>query len=551
MFGCIYLMGTLFLVIRSGRTKIILEWWFREIIMIDIRFLMVVDVVRCAFGVTVLWISASVVLFRGFYMSHEVFPYRFVFLVCLFVISILLLIFFPRFLCLMLGWDGLGAVSFLLVIYYINNESLSAGIITAIRNRIGDVFFIILIGVFSCVIEFNFFGELYWISGILRLLLVFGSITKRAQIPFSAWLPEAIAAPTPVSALVHSSTLVTAGVYIIVRFGELLERLMIDCLFILSLITIIIAGSGGLVETDIKKVVALSTLSQVGIIMFVASVGATIVCFFHLVIHAFFKALMFMCVGGVIFYTGGCQDGRVYGGLWFKIPLTCGLLIFTNISLIGFPFMSGFYSKELIVASILLSEVSIISLILFILSLVLTIGYSFRIMFLINTGIGVSPLNHFTEHNIFYRAGLLLIRWGAVVVGVVVQLLINDLIFFLPLDGVMFYSRLTFFLFFSVNLLGVCFIRVAPLLKVKCNLMLSDIWFLKRISGNYLRRRSLILFYKVLKYVELGWIRGFILGKGLRNLIFIRSKKVHKFNFNRVILILIITIISWLIVFII
>jgi NADH-ubiquinone oxidoreductase chain 5 len=138
-------------------------------------------------------------------------------------------------------------------------------------------------------------------------------MTKSAQIPFSAWLPAAIAAPTPVSTLVHSSTLVTAGVYVLYRFSGLISLELIVVLIFFSIITLIIAGLRAILEVDIKKVIALSTLRQLGVMILAISLGIKIIALFHLVVHAFFKALIFMCVGAVIFYRGGVQDGRLLG----------------------------------------------------------------------------------------------------------------------------------------------------------------------------------------------------------------------------------------------
>jgi len=295
--------------------SLILEWRFSENFLVELSCPLVLDLVSCLFSIAVLFISGSVIIFSGFYMSHERFLCRFVLVVLLFVLSILFLILFPNFLFMIVGWDGLGVVSFLLVVYYINNDSLSAGMITAIRNRVGDVLFIIILGMMCCFISFRFSREYLIGFSRVRILVLFGSITKRAQIPFSAWLPEAIAAPTPVSTLVHSSTLVTAGVYVLVRFSDLLREISYYLLILLSIMTVIMSGRGGIVEVDIKKVVALSTLSQVGIIIFAIRLGAITIAFFHLLVHAFFKALIFMCVGGVIFYSGGVQDARCLRGL--------------------------------------------------------------------------------------------------------------------------------------------------------------------------------------------------------------------------------------------
>lgn len=270
--------------------------------------------------------------------------------------------------------------------------------------------------------------------------MLLGSLTKRAQIPFSAWLPEAMAAPTPVSTLVHSSTLVTAGVYVLIRFSDILTEVTSYSLLFISILTIIIAGRRGIVEVDIKKVVALSTLRQVGIIIFAVRMGAILVSFFHLVVHAFFKALIFICVGGVIFYRGGVQDARFLRGLWIKIPFTCGLLLLSNISLMGFPFLSGFYSKELILGVYLLGESSIIGVGLVFLSLVFTIGYAIRMIILIIRNVDVFPTKHYRRMNFFYSFALVIIINGAVRTGFIIQIIVKETLFFVNMDTRMFYG---------------------------------------------------------------------------------------------------------------
>jgi NADH-ubiquinone oxidoreductase chain 5 len=165
--------------------------------------------------------------------------------------------------------------------------------------------------------------------------------------PFSAWLPAAIAAPTPVRALVHSSTLVTAGVYLLIRFSALIEdRGLRKILLIISIITIIMAGSGAIFERDIKKVVALSTLSQLGVIIIILSIGIKELAFFHLITHAMFKSTLFICAGFIIHSVGGSQDRRVIRGFRLRRPVLGVVLRSTNLALCGFPFLAGFYSKD-------------------------------------------------------------------------------------------------------------------------------------------------------------------------------------------------------------
>lgn len=175
------------------------------------------------------------------------------------------------------------------------------------------------------------------------------AITKRAQIPFSAWLPAAIAAPTPVSALVHSSTLVTAGVYLLIRFSFILGETCSIFLLFISTITIFISGIVAVFEYDLKKIIALSTLRQLGIIIFAISLGLYNVAFFHLLTHALFKALLFLCAGVLIHGVGNTQDIRSFGALSLNYPVVTVCINLANLSLCGIPFLAGFYSKDLIV----------------------------------------------------------------------------------------------------------------------------------------------------------------------------------------------------------
>jgi NADH-ubiquinone oxidoreductase chain 5 len=208
-------------------------------------------------------------------------------------------------------------------------------------------------------------------------LVVLAAITKRAQIPFSAWLPAAIAAPTPISSLVHSSTLVTAGVYLIIRFNELLG--IRELLFYLSVATIFISGLGANFETDIKKIIALSTLRQLGVMIISLSLGLVELAFFHLLIHALFKSLLFLCAGVYIHGFGDKQDIRSLGGVIECAPLTSFFFLGCSLALCGFPFMSGFYSKDLILEIFMMGNLNSLQFIFVIIATAFTVSYSLRL----------------------------------------------------------------------------------------------------------------------------------------------------------------------------
>lgn len=340
-------------------------------------------------------------------MSEEEYLPRFIWLVILFVLSINMLIFVPNILFVILGWDGLGLVSFLLVVYYQNHKSLGAGIVTALINRVGDAFLLIRIALIRMTGEWSMEG---WSipsnsSSLLALILVLLAMTKRAQIPFSYWLPAAINAPTPVSALVHSSTLVTAGVYLLIRIsgGIGIDDPGRTLLLWTSLFTINIAGLCACFETDFKKVVALSTLRQLGVMIFSIRIGNYILSFFHLMSHALFKALIFVRVGRVIHASFDSQELRRIGGLWFKIPLTRGCLVLASISLIGLPFLRGFYSKDLVIEMYLAGELNFIVLVLVLSGVCTTVLYSGRVISCCIIGKGSNSLS-ITENKTIYEA---------------------------------------------------------------------------------------------------------------------------------------------------
>lgn len=344
---------------------------------------------------TVRFIAGCVTVYRQRYLRSDVYNDRFILLVLAFVASIIILIISPNIVRILLGWDGLGLVSYCLVIYYPTKKSRRAGIVTVIRNRVGDVCILLSIALFSILGEFNF---MFWVLDInefkrdllLGLLIVVGAITKRAQVPFSAWLPAAMAAPTPVSALVHSSTLVTAGVYLLIRFSFLLSQDSLDLLLTLSVLTIFLSGLVASFEYDIKKIIALSTLRQLGVIMFSISLGLFEIAFFHLIIHALFKALLFLCAGVVIHRSGGSQDLRSLGSLINDHPLVGVTLNLANLSLCGVPFMSGFYSKDIVVEFAVQGNWNLFVVIILYLSLGLTVFYSLRLSFftIVNTMMG-------------------------------------------------------------------------------------------------------------------------------------------------------------------
>lgn len=289
----------------------------------------------------------------------------------LFLLRIIGLVLFSNLYISLIGWDLLGITSFLLVVYYKNRKSLRSGLLTALSNRIGDCFFLCLLG----------FGSVDLQLTILLVTLL--SITKRAQIPFSAWLPAAMAAPTPVSALVHSSTLVTAGVYIMLRYA-LCDA---DLLLAVGACTMLRAGVRACAESDLKKVVALRTLSQLGVMMISIGAQEKTFCFSHLIRHACFKALLFLCVGVCIHSVYGTQEFRRYNSILSSLFIRVFSTI-ANLSLIGYVFTAGFYRKDAILEALERKEINSGFILIFLLGVGTTACYTVKIQILLLKSFG-------------------------------------------------------------------------------------------------------------------------------------------------------------------
>nr|YP_010744969.1 NADH dehydrogenase subunit 5 [Trioza frangulae]WET58369.1 NADH dehydrogenase subunit 5 [Trioza frangulae] len=307
---------------------------------VSFTFILYLDWMSWMFMFVVLFISSLIMIYSKVYMGIEC--HRFLWMTLMFIFFMLFMIMSPSVLGVLFGWDGLGIVSYCLVIYYKSVDSFNSGFITAATNRLGDSMLILSIVWFSMGGMFLFWEK--GISGMFFFMLA--CMTKSAQFPFSAWLPAAMAAPTPISSLVHSSTLVTAGVYLMIRFYYMF--IMSELIYFLlgvSLLTILIAGVSALKEYDLKRVIALSTLGQLGFMMLILCVGFPYVAFFHLLIHALFKALLFMCAGSIIHSGGSIQDLRKMGNLNIDIFTKVSLNI-SIFNLMGLPFTSGFYSKD-------------------------------------------------------------------------------------------------------------------------------------------------------------------------------------------------------------
>nr|YP_010998238.1 NADH dehydrogenase subunit 5 [Plecia hardyi]WPM86395.1 NADH dehydrogenase subunit 5 [Plecia hardyi] len=549
MFSILFLMNNMIYFI---------EW---EILTINSNMIvmsLLIDWMSLMFMSFVLLISSLVIFFSGEYMSMDIYINRFIYLVLMFVMSMMLLIISPNLISILLGWDGLGLVSYCLVIYFQNVKSYNAGMLTALSNRIGDVAFLLSI---AWMLNFGSWNYIFYLEFmklnqemmIIGWLILLAAMTKSAQIPFSAWLPAAMAAPTPVSALVHSSTLVTAGVYLLIRFNFLfVDSTLGIFLLLMSGLTMFMSGLGANFEFDLKKIIALSTLSQLGLMMMILSMGFLKLAFFHLLTHALFKALLFMCAGAIIHNLMNSQDIRGMGGLLTQMPLTSSCFNTANLSLCGMPFLAGFYSKDLMLEIVLLSYVNIFSFLIFFLATGLTVAYSFRLTYYTMVGefnlLNFHPMN---DEGWVMLKGML----GLLIMVIIGGSMLSWLIFPSPpmICLPIFMKMLTLFVCILGGLIGY-FISFYSFYKINMSLFyykmsnfMGTMWFLPMLSTMNMIFYPLFMGKQIIMNMDQGWSEYF----GAQNLYFNMknySMKLQVFQ-NNFMKIYLMSFVIWLLIF--
>nr|AEP27272.1 NADH dehydrogenase subunit 5 [Nilaparvata lugens] len=466
-------------------------------------FIFLFDWLSLIFLSVVFMISGCVFLYSLGYMSGDNFIIRFYFLVFMFILSMFFLIIMPDIVCLMLGWDGLGLVSYCLVIYYQNLNSLSSGYLTLFINRLGDMFLILCI---CCGFNYGCWHYLYFFSFnslnyYMFIFLVLSCLTSSAQFPFSSWLPAAMAAPTPVSSLVHSSTLVTAGVYLLIRFNKFISIELNLILLNLSLLTILLSGMGALYENDLKKIIAFSTMGQLSFMIFSILMGSHYLSFLHLLIHAVFKSLLFLCSG--IFISGfmGMQDIRYMGNLGFQSPLISSSFLISLFSLCGLPFYSGFFSSDFIIEMVILTEINFIYFILFFLSIYLTLIYSLRLFFYLY--MNSVKMNLFNFENDFYMSSSCLILLILSIFFGSSLFWLLDLSYINVFDEIYKYLILFFFVYFFI--LTDIFSLFNKNVYNFLGFYMGHMWFLPFFSSKFIVSKFFNLSHLIFLITDLCW----------------------------------------------
>nr|YP_010936422.1 NADH dehydrogenase subunit 5 [Curculio bimaculatus]WKW54875.1 NADH dehydrogenase subunit 5 [Curculio bimaculatus] len=419
----------------STDLEVYVELYILSFNSVSVVLLLFLDWISLIFMSFVFFISSLILKYSEEYMNGDKNYKRFILLMILFVFSMMLMILSPNLISILLGWDGLGLVSYALVVYYQNVKSFNAGMLTALSNRVGDAALLMSI---ALMMDFGSFSTLFY-SDFLKnnpsmqmamLFLFLAAITKSAQIPFSSWLPAAMAAPTPVSSLVHSSTLVTAGVYLLMRFSSGFSNNVMSFLLYISLFTMLMSGLGANFEFDLKKIIALSTLSQLGMMLTIMCLGSKDLAFFHLLMHALFKALLFMCAGAIIHNMSNFQDIRFMGGIVYFMPLTCACFNISSFALCGLPFLSGFYSKDLIAEVLSMEFSSLFIYIIFFISVGLTVSYSIRLTWytLLSDTLSLSMVFYSDNNNKIMLKGMM----GLIILVILAGKILASMLFTTP-----------------------------------------------------------------------------------------------------------------------
>ena len=356
-------------IVNQYEDNIIIATWIHSG-SLNVNWSMLIDPLSAVMLVVVTSVSSLVHIYSIGYMSHDPHKPRFMAYLSLFTFAMLMLVTSDNFIQLFFGWEGVGLCSYFLIGFWFKKESANAAAIKAfVVNRVGDFGF--ALGIFLIFYLFDtvnysevfqqipkivdrnllFLGFEVKAIDLVCFLLFIGAMGKSAQILLHTWLPDAMEGPTPVSALIHAATMVTAGVFLVVRCSPIYEYspLILNLITIVGMITAFFAATVALVQTDIKKIIAYSTCSQLGYMFIAAGVGAYNVAMFHLFTHAFFKALLFLGSGSIIHAFNDEQNINNMGGVWKKLPYTYALMIIGTLALTGFPFLSGFYSKDAII----------------------------------------------------------------------------------------------------------------------------------------------------------------------------------------------------------
>nr|YP_009732648.1 NADH dehydrogenase subunit 5 [Ophiarachnella gorgonia]QHT54255.1 NADH dehydrogenase subunit 5 [Ophiarachnella gorgonia] len=496
----------------------------------------IIDPSFIIFSTVALTVTWSIIEFSHYYMENDPNKQSFLNTLILFLFFMLILTSANNLFLLFVGWEGVGILSFILIgWWYTRAEANSAALQAIIYNRIGDSGILIFLSI--SILNFNswnlneiiFLNNNNNINHWACLGIIIAAAGKSAQFILHPWLPSAMEGPTPVSALLHSSTMVVAGVFLLFRSSNILinNNWSLPLISTLGSLTALFAASSALLQFDIKKVVAYSTTSQLGLMVVAIGLNIPMIAFFHICTHAFFKALLFLCSGSIIHSLNNEQDLRKMGNSSSTLPFTTSCIIISNLALCGTPFLSGFYSKDLILETCQTNITNSISVLLSLIATLMTIIYSFRVIYYISlVNINTPPISPNNEensnlYNPFFR----------LIIGIFSSGWIGSLYFFntspIVIPIMLKSLPLLFLVYTSILILNNNSFNSLPILP-NSSTFLAQNWFFVQIT----HQNSFFLFFNnslngVLRTLDQGWTTK-IGAKGITNLILTNTNIIQK-----------------------